>query len=137
MAGKVAGDGEDRTPELLKLVHDIVGVSIGGGVFKKDGTDLVRRIALLSHLFEEIRDFKETHLNLMPLDASTSSSSSSSSSKESWVTDLVVALQAAKRLLLVVANFHSNNAPLVSFLSLIFPTFSHLPNRALCNALPF
>ncbi|XP_015882393.3 U-box domain-containing protein 11 [Ziziphus jujuba] len=116
MACEVAGDGEDRSPELLKLVHDVVGVSIGGGAFKKDGTDLVRRIALLSHLFEEIRDFKGTHLNFMPLDASTSSSPSSSSSsvssKESWVTDLVVALQAAKRLLLVVANFHSDNAPL-------------------------
>lgn len=109
MASEVPGDGVDRTPELLKLVHDVVAVSIGGGAFKKDGTDLVRRIALLSHLFEEIRDFKGTHLK--SLDASTSSSSSS---KGSWVTDLVVALQAAKRLLLVVSSFHSNNVHPVS-----------------------
>lgn len=104
MANEVPGDGVDRTPELLKLVHDVVAVSIGCGAFKKDGTDLVRRIALLSHLFEEIRDFKGTHLK--PLDASTSSSSSSS--EASWVTDLAAALQAAKRLLLVVSSFHSN-----------------------------
>ncbi|KAF3432204.1 hypothetical protein FNV43_RR26943 [Rhamnella rubrinervis] len=101
MAGEVPSDGVDRTPELLKLVHEVVGVFAGGGAFRKDGTDLVRRIALLSHVFEEIRDFKGTHLK--PLDASTSSS------KASWVTDLVVALQAAKRLLLVVSSFHSNN----------------------------
>ncbi|GMN38727.1 hypothetical protein TIFTF001_007949 [Ficus carica] len=111
MAVEVAGDGAERTPELLKLVNEIVGVSIGGGPFKRDYTDLVRRIALLTHLFEEMRDFKGQS---PPSDASasSSSSSSSSSSRSSWASDLMVALQAAKCLLLVAANFNSNNAPI-------------------------
>lgn len=115
MAGEVPGDGVDCTPALLKLVRDVVAVPIGGGAFKKDATDLVRRIALLSHLFEEIRDFEGTHL-VKPLGASTSSSlcPPPPSSKGSWVTDLLVALQAAKRLLLVVSSFHSSNAHPVS-----------------------
>ncbi|PON98188.1 Beta-catenin [Trema orientale] len=116
---ELAGDGADHRHSpvellLLKLVNDVVLVSVGGGVFKKDCTDLVRRIALLTHLFEEMRELKG---ELPPLDASSSSasasasSSSSSSSRSSWASDLMVALQAAKCLLLLVAKFHSENVP--------------------------
>ncbi|XP_028759058.1 U-box domain-containing protein 11-like [Neltuma alba] len=115
MAGGDAGDG-DRTPELLGLVHDIAamygGAACGSSssssaiaanaVFKKDCIDLVRRISLLSHLFEEIRDLKA--VNSAELDASTSSNASASS----WSSDLVFALQSAKRLLCGASNFHSN-----------------------------
>ncbi|KAL6187633.1 hypothetical protein ACLB2K_039031 [Fragaria x ananassa] len=89
MAG---ADHHHRASELLQLVHDVVGVDKSGaaGVFRKECTDLVRRIALLTHLFEEIRDFKGREF----LNASTSSGSS-----EPWVSDLVTALLAAKRLL--------------------------------------
>ncbi|PON78732.1 Beta-catenin [Parasponia andersonii] len=111
-----AGDGADHRHSpvellLLKLVNDVVLVSVGGGVFKKDCTDLVRRIGLLTHLFEEMRELKG---ELPPLDASSSasaSSSSSSSSRSSWASDLMVALQAAKCLLLLVAKFHWENVP--------------------------
>ncbi|EXC06053.1 U-box domain-containing protein 11 [Morus notabilis] len=106
MAVELSGDGADRMPELLKLANDVVAVSIGGGPFKKDCTDLVRRIALLTHLFEEMRDFKGQS---SPSDASASSSSSFP--RSSWPSDLMVALQAAKCLLLVAANFNSSNAP--------------------------
>ncbi|CAN6549572.1 unnamed protein product [Malus baccata var. baccata] len=110
MAGAVAG-GIDRTSELLQLLNDVVGASkFGGGatgMFKKDCTDLVRRIALLTHLFEEIRVFKGSEFG--PLDASTSSTNSGPT--ESWLSDLVVALQAAKSLVLLASNFTSNFAP--------------------------
>ncbi|XP_061991217.1 U-box domain-containing protein 11-like [Rosa rugosa] len=100
--------------ELLQLVNDVVGAGKsagggGGGAFRKDCTDLVRRIALLTHLFEEIRNFKG--LEFPPLDASTSSSCST----QPWVSDLVTALQAAKRLVLVATSFNSNcDAPVLA-----------------------
>ncbi|KAF7827691.1 U-box domain-containing protein 11 [Senna tora] len=111
MAGGVAGAG-DRTAELLGLVHDIAGMCCGSSssaadaMFKKDCVDLVRRISLLSHLFEEISDLKA--LDSTDLDASTSSSSASSASATSWSSDLVLALHSAKRLLSVARNFRSN-----------------------------
>lgn len=123
MAAEVTGDDLHRTLELLQIARDVVCMSINGGIFKKDCTDLVRRIALLSHLFEEMRDFKETKLGVLGvsrLSSSSSSSSSSSCSRESWEFDMVVALRAAKRLLFVANNFNSNNAPPVSCNSLIF-----------------
>lgn len=143
-AAEFAGDGADRLlPELqlLKLVNDVVVVTVAGGVFKKDCTDLVRRIALLTHLFEEMRDFKG---EFRPLDdddddaqekasaSASSSSSSSSSSRSSWVSDLMVALQAAKCLLLLVAKFPKDNVATVShFLFSIFSfSFSREPNSA-------
>lgn len=94
-AAPTAGDAATASVEaLLRLVQDVVRISGAGfgGPFRKDCTDLSRRIALLSYLFEEIRDSKR---RLGPLDASSSSSSSSS-----CLSDLTVALQAAKRLLL-------------------------------------
>ncbi|KAI3733864.1 hypothetical protein L6452_13322 [Arctium lappa] len=80
---------------LLRLVRDVARTSASGfaGDFKKDCTDLSRRVALLSHLLEEIRDFKGDF-------ASPSSSSSSS-----CLADLTIALQAAKKLLVIAANF--------------------------------
>ncbi|KAL5553390.1 hypothetical protein UlMin_040791 [Ulmus minor] len=108
MAGEVAAGGAENVPELLKLVNDVVGMCIVGGPFKKDCTDLIRRIALLTHLFEELREFKGAQSS--PFDA-LASSSSSSSSRGSWVSDLMVALQAAKCLLLVASNSRSKNVP--------------------------
>lgn len=86
---------------LLSLVHDIVLGDLAAGMFKKDCTDLVRRIALFTHLLEEIRDFAAS-------DHPHASSSSSSSS--SWSADLAVALQAAKRLLSAASAHHSANS---------------------------
>ncbi|KVI05417.1 U-box domain-containing protein 11-like [Cynara cardunculus var. scolymus] len=84
---------------LLRLVRDVARNSASGfaGEFKKDCTDLSRRVALLSHLLEEIRDFKG---DFRLLDSSPSSSSSSS-----CLADITVALQAAKKLLTIAANF--------------------------------
>ncbi|KAM1154775.1 hypothetical protein ACFX19_037718 [Malus domestica] len=94
MAEAIAG-GIDHISKLLQLLNDVVSASkFGGGVtsmFKNDCTDLVWRIALLMHLFEEIRVFKDNEFG--PLDAATSSTNSSPT--ESWVSDLVVTLQAA------------------------------------------
>lgn len=103
---------------LLDLVRDVVsagtaasGITAGQAtvsvpLFRKDCTDLVRRIALLAHLLEEIRDFGDGHSR--PLDESSSSSSSSLPSQSS--SDLVVALRAAKRLLLLAGNFRSSSS---------------------------
>ena len=49
---------------MLELVREVtsVGIAVGGGgndgwSFRKDCTDLVWRISLLTHLLEEIREF--------------------------------------------------------------------------------
>ncbi|XP_071721839.1 U-box domain-containing protein 11-like [Rutidosis leptorrhynchoides] len=89
---------------LLDLVHDIVsgGGSGGGALFKKDCTDLVRRVALLSHLLEEIRDFNRANeIESQPLELDDSPSYSR------WLSDLTVALHAAKRLLSIATSFNS------------------------------
>lgn len=106
--------GEVSGVVLLELVRDVVSAgaaacgnaAVSVPLFRKDCTDLIRRIALLSHLLEEIRDFGRGHS--LPLNASTSSSSSSLGSP--WSSDLEVALRAAKRLLLLLGNFRSNNS---------------------------
>lgn len=109
-----------RSPELLGLVREIVRLGSGGGannsngcktalLFKKECADLVRRISLLTHLFEEMRDCK-------PLDASASESDSD------WFSEFVIALQAAKRLLSVATKFSSENSSSVSKL-LVLPFF--------------
>ena len=69
-------------------------------MFKRDCTDLVRRIALLTHLFEEIRDFGA---GLRPLDVSTSSAS-----PLTCLSEVANALQAVKRLLSAFGNFSSD-----------------------------
>jgi hypothetical protein len=119
---------------LLDLVRDVVSAgpaasgisasdaSVSVPLFRRDCTDLVRRIALLAHLLEEIRDYGEGHSR--PLDASTSSSSSSSS----WSSDLVVALRASKRLLLLAGNvrFNSSSVSFIFLLNVLFCSFLFL-----------
>ncbi|KAK8526267.1 hypothetical protein V6N13_017319 [Hibiscus sabdariffa] len=95
---------------LLRLVLDIVSANAADGtnaarsLFKKDCTDLVRRIALLTHLLEEIRDFGGSS------DNDYARASSSSSSASSWSADLAVALQAAKRLVPVASAYNSDDS---------------------------
>lgn len=122
MDDEIAGESVHRTNELLQLVHEVVGIFVKGGIFKKDCTDLVRRVALLTHLFEEIRETKGTQFENLNVAASCSLSSSSLGS---WEFDLAVALKAAKRLLFVVAKFHSSNAPPVSSRLLVCSFFLH------------
>ncbi|KAJ0677819.1 putative U box domain, armadillo-like helical, Zinc finger, RING/FYVE/PHD-type [Helianthus annuus] len=83
---------------LLRLVRDVGRSSAAGfaGEFKKDCTDLARRVTLLSHLLEEIRDLKV-------FDTSSFSSA--------WLPDLTVAVQAAKKLLAVAGSFDRNVSP--------------------------
>lgn len=90
---------------LLRLVRDVARTSAFGfsGDFKKDCTDLSRRIALLSYLLEEIRDFNG---DLKLLNSSPDSSN--------WLSDLTVALQSAKKLLSVAANFDPKISPVSS-----------------------
>ena len=100
-AVSIAGDSVQAP---LRLVRDVTRLSAAGfeGDFKKDCTDLSRRIALLAHLLEEIRDFKRGFSNFVHSDAQASSSSASS-----CLSDLTVAIQAAKRLLSSAGNFDS------------------------------
>ncbi|KAG5603987.1 hypothetical protein H5410_025479 [Solanum commersonii] len=86
-ATAVAGDHPIATP--LRLLHEVSQISTAGfcGKFKKDCTDLSRRVTLLAHLFDELKD-------------SNTLLGSSSSSFNSCFSDLSVALQAAKQLLL-------------------------------------
>ncbi|XP_009596674.1 U-box domain-containing protein 10-like [Nicotiana tomentosiformis] len=83
-----AGDHPINTP--FRLVHEVSQISIAGfcGKFKKDCTDLARRVALLAHLLEEIKDLN-THLG----------------SFNSCFSDLSLALLAAKNLLLAANEF--------------------------------
>ncbi|KVH96250.1 U-box domain-containing protein 10-like [Cynara cardunculus var. scolymus] len=103
--------GEDSTAivaaiqSLLRIIRDVARSSATGftGGFKRDCTDLSRRVALLSHLLEEIRDSQG---DLRPLDSSPSSSTSSS-----LLSELMTALKAAKRLLLSAGSFDHNISP--------------------------
>nr|GEW01424.1 U-box domain-containing protein 11-like [Tanacetum cinerariifolium] len=81
---------------LLRLVRDVSRTSATGftGEFKKDCTDLSRRVALLSHLFEEIRDFNGAF-----------------NESHHCFDELVVAIQGAKKLLVIAANFDPIVAP--------------------------
>ncbi|XWS34514.1 hypothetical protein CRYUN_Cryun21dG0044700 [Craigia yunnanensis] len=108
--GVVSPQAGDASPaSLLFLVRDIVSGNGASGtahvnfVFRKDYTDLVRRITLFMHLLEEIRDFG-------PFDHHHDYNHASSSSASSWSLDLAVALQAAKRLLSVASAYNSDNS---------------------------
>ncbi|GJY02234.1 U-box domain-containing protein 11-like protein [Tanacetum coccineum] len=81
---------------LLRLVRDVSRTSATGftGEFKKDCTDLSRRVALLSHLFEEIRDFNGAF-----------------NESHHCFDELAVAIQGAKKLLVIAANFDPIVAP--------------------------
>ncbi|KAF9677413.1 hypothetical protein SADUNF_Sadunf08G0105100 [Salix dunnii] len=94
---------------LLDLVRQICSVEIPvagdkekiDSVFRKDCTDLVRRVSLLTHFLEEING------QLGKLDAL--GSSSSSSKEMNWWSDLVAALQSANNLLSLAGPFQSTN----------------------------
>ncbi|KAH0681017.1 hypothetical protein KY284_022102 [Solanum tuberosum] len=92
--GELTAVAGDSTKIPLQVVHDVCRISGAGfaGFFKKDCTDLARRVSLLAYLLEEIRD-SNTHLG------------SSSSSHDSCLYDLSIALKAAKRLLLAANDF--------------------------------
>ncbi|CAG7864904.1 U-box domain-containing protein 11 [Brassica rapa] len=83
---------------LLELIAEIAEIPINAGVFKKDCADLTRRVCLLTHLVEEIRDSN-------PVD-----SAAASSSENDWWSDLVVGLQAAKRLLSSATRFQARDS---------------------------
>ncbi|KAJ0489986.1 putative U box domain, armadillo-like helical, Zinc finger, RING/FYVE/PHD-type [Helianthus annuus] len=74
---------------LLRLVRDVARRSATGfaGAFKKDCSDMCRRVALLAHLLEEIRDYEG---DLRPLDLSASSSSNSSALCEDGTAQQIV-----------------------------------------------
>lgn len=106
MAGVIDGGLAEN---LHLVISDIIKISGAGNfpdIFKKDCTDLGRRISLLSHLIEEIRDFKLDD-DSGPFDDDGSSSSSSSSSSSCFF-DLFLSLQDARRLLLAAASFDPN-----------------------------
>ncbi|KAL8120756.1 U-box domain-containing protein 11-like [Apium graveolens] len=94
MAGGDATIISGAVKSLMSLIQDINRVSSNGfgGPFKKDCSDLGRRIALLSHLLEEVRDFKG---DLRPLDESHSS----------CLSDLTVVIKASKRLVFDADDF--------------------------------
>ncbi|XP_059308792.1 U-box domain-containing protein 10-like [Lycium ferocissimum] len=90
--------GGELTKIPLQVIHDVSQISSTGfgGFFKKDCTDLSRRVSLLAHLLEEIRDSNNTLLD---------------SSHNSCLVDLSIALKAAKRLLLAANDFDPNISP--------------------------
>ncbi|XP_022939858.1 uncharacterized protein LOC111445603 isoform X1 [Cucurbita moschata] len=109
MSSEVVGDGRRRALalQLLDLVRDFVlmsGRSItgAGDVMKKDCTDLIRRIALLIHLAEEITNFCGGFRD--KFEALTDSIASSSSCLD-CLSEVVGAIQAAKRLLYAAMTF--------------------------------
>ncbi|KZV18494.1 U-box domain-containing protein 10-like [Dorcoceras hygrometricum] len=89
-----AADGGAAATTPLRLVRDIVRISAAGfsGFFKKDCTDLARRVSLLAHFLEEIGDSnKKVERNA-----------------EMGFSDLTVALQAARSLVAAANNFDSS-----------------------------
>ncbi|XP_038875664.1 U-box domain-containing protein 11-like isoform X2 [Benincasa hispida] len=74
-----------------------------GDVMKKDCTDLIRRIALLIHLAEEITNFCSGSGE--NFEALNDDGSSSSSSSLDCLSEVVGAIQAAKRLLYMALTF--------------------------------
>uniref|UniRef100_A0A1J3FK65 RING-type E3 ubiquitin transferase n=2 Tax=Noccaea caerulescens TaxID=107243 RepID=A0A1J3FK65_NOCCA len=86
---------------LLDLIAEIAEIPLSAGVFKKDCADLTRRVCLLTHLVEEIRDSK-------PIDSAASSSLISS--ENDWWSELVLGLQAAKRLLSSATRFQARDS---------------------------
>lgn len=111
MSSEVMGDGRRRALalQLLDLVRDFVlmsGRSIAGtgDAMKKDCTDLIRRIALLIHLAEEITNFCSGSGD----NFEKSNDDGSSTSLSSWLdclSEVVGAIQAAKRLLYTALTF--------------------------------
>lgn len=98
-----AGGGATVAP--LRLVHDIARIS-STGFFKKDCSDMARRVSLLANLLEEIRDSEKIH----------ETGDSGSSSCDSFLSDLTMALQAVKRLVSAANNFDNSKFSSVSIL---------------------
>lgn len=94
---------------LIDLIAEIIEIRGNSGVFKKDCADLARRVCLLTHLVEEIRDSP-------PLESDASSSLMSFECD--WWSDLVVGLQAAKRLLSAATSFQARESS-VSILTIL------------------
>ncbi|XP_022877006.1 U-box domain-containing protein 11-like [Olea europaea var. sylvestris] len=96
--GEFMGFADIATLTALRLVNDVVRISGAGfsGSFKKHCMDLARKISLLTHLLEEIRDSKNSHNN---------GEMGSSSSFNSCISDLI---QAAKKLLFAANNFDNS-----------------------------
>ncbi|KAL0701428.1 hypothetical protein Bca4012_057550 [Brassica carinata] len=87
---------------LLLAIAEISETPASTGVFKKDCADLARRVCLLTHLVEEIRD--------SPPPQESDASSSLVSYECDWWSDLVVGLQAAKRLLCAATCFQARES---------------------------
>ncbi|GFP83504.1 U-box domain-containing protein 11 [Phtheirospermum japonicum] len=87
------------TAAPLRLIRDLVKISTAGfsGSFKRDCADLARRVSLLAHLLEEIRDCNKINEN--------GEVCSSSSSYGACFSELTMALQAAKRLVVAANSF--------------------------------
>lgn len=102
--GEFMGFADIATLTALRLVNDVVRISGAGfsGSFKKHCMDLARKISLLTHLLEEIRDSKNSHNN---------GEMGSSSSFNSCISDLI---QAAKKLLFAANNFDNSKISSVS-----------------------
>lgn len=94
---------------LLRLVRDVVRVSAAGfsGFFKKECTELGRRVSLLAHFLEEIMDSERIQENR---------EMGSSSFPNSGFSDLSLALQVAKRLVFAANNFDNSKFTSVSML---------------------
>ncbi|VVA94879.1 unnamed protein product [Arabis nemorensis] len=87
---------------LIDLIAEIIEIPANTGVFKKDCADLSRRVCLLTHLIEEIRD--------SPTPEESDASSSLISYECDWWSDLVVGLQAAKRLMSAATSFQAHES---------------------------
>lgn len=122
MAGgeATAAVGENPVQTQLRLVHDVIRISSAGfsGSFKKDCTDLARRISLLAYLLEEIREIKG--------DFGVSSSSNS------YLFDLSLSLQAAKKLLFAANNFDPKNSTVSNDFVCLLP-FTFISNSSSCS----
>ncbi|KAF8098679.1 hypothetical protein N665_0261s0044 [Sinapis alba] len=99
---------------LLLVIAETSGIpTTNTGVFKKDCADLARRVCLLTHLVEEIRDSPppQSQSQSQSQEEEESDASSSLVSYEcDWWSDLVVGLQAAKRLLSAATCFQARES---------------------------
>ncbi|KAG9444053.1 hypothetical protein H6P81_015393 [Aristolochia fimbriata] len=91
------GDDESGRPgrTMLDIVREIGHIGGFAEAFRKDCTDLARRVQLLSHLLEEVQDFKGRSFS----SSSAGAAFSSSSSAFVCLADLRRALEAAKNVL--------------------------------------
>ncbi|XP_021727303.1 U-box domain-containing protein 11-like [Chenopodium quinoa] len=118
-------DGE-LAENLDLVISDVVRISSNGGftdLFKKDCTDLGRRISLLSHLVEEIRDYTPH----------SSESVAAASSSSSSFFDLFLSLQDSRRLLLAASSFDPNEDGATKRIAFQFQCVTWKLEKALAN----